>query len=181
MPENSYNYIYLPNHHKAHQDGCVYEHIIVAERMLGRLLSDEEKVHHEDRNRKNNSPDNLIVFATNADHSRYHKTGIKVLEGDHYISPKKLNYCPVCGKINNNIFCSQKCFKESQKRFNPSKEELEQDILNLSLVKVGEKYGVSDNAVRHRLKAFDLPYTLKGIKEFRKYCGVEKSVISPFS
>lgn len=167
MPNNSYNYVYLPNHPKAHQDGCVYEHVIVAEQMLGRLLSDEEKVHHEDQNRKNNSPENLIVFATNADHARYHKTGIKILKGDHYISPEDVHCCPICGKKANNIYCSQKCSQEAQKRFNPSKEELEQDILNLSLVKVGEKYGVSDNAVRHRLKIFDLPYTAKDIKEFR--------------
>lgn len=32
MSEKSYNYIYLPNHHKAHQDGYVYEHIIVADK-----------------------------------------------------------------------------------------------------------------------------------------------------
>lgn len=167
MPEGTYNYLYLPNHHKAHQDGCVYEHIIVAEQKLGRLLSDEEKVHHEDRNRKNNSPDNLIVFATNADHARYHKTGIKILDGDHYISPKEIHYCPICGKISNNIYCSQKCFKESSKRFNPTKQELTQDILYLSMVEIGKKYGVSDNAIRNRLKYFNLPYKLKDIKEFR--------------
>lgn len=42
--------------------GCVYEHILVAESILGRRLLPGETVHHKDRNRANNSPENLMVF-----------------------------------------------------------------------------------------------------------------------
>ncbi len=39
-----------------------YEHKIVAEKMLGRKLTDKEVVHHLDENRSNNSPDNLLIL-----------------------------------------------------------------------------------------------------------------------
>ena len=77
--------------------GCVYEHILVAESILGRRLLPGETVHHKDRNRANNSPENLMVFKTNADHVRFHKTGIAILDGDVYVSPEIKHICPICG------------------------------------------------------------------------------------
>lgn len=38
----------------------------------------------------------------------------------------------------------------------PSKETLEQEVLKLSLVKLGQKYGVSDNAVRKWCKSYNI-------------------------
>ena len=49
-----------------------YVHRVAAELKLGRPLRPEEVVHHEDGNTWNNDPDNIYVFATKADHSRYH-------------------------------------------------------------------------------------------------------------
>ena len=84
---NGYYAIYMPEHPMAYSNGCVYEHILVAEEMLGRYLVDDECVHHKDRNRKNNSPDNLMVFKTQADHARYHNGGKAILLPDGtYIS-----------------------------------------------------------------------------------------------
>lgn len=51
------------------------EHRVVAEVLLGRPLRPGEVVHHVDENKKNNAPSNLWVFATNAAHHRYHRTG----------------------------------------------------------------------------------------------------------
>lgn len=87
----NYKEIYLPSHPKAHASGCVYEHILVVEQKIGRYLTQEEVVHHVDENKKNNSPDNLIVFASQTDHSRFHKLKLNIndliLDGDHYITP----------------------------------------------------------------------------------------------
>lgn len=47
-------------------------HRVIVEQMIGRKLRPEEVVHHRDGNRYNNSPENLQVFACNADHSRFH-------------------------------------------------------------------------------------------------------------
>lgn len=40
-----------------------YEHILMAEDMLDRKLKPGEEVHHLDKNRTNNSPDNLLVLS----------------------------------------------------------------------------------------------------------------------
>lgn len=47
-------------------------HRVVAERILGRGLKQNEVVHHIDGNRRNNDPVNLMVFSSSSDHMRYH-------------------------------------------------------------------------------------------------------------
>lgn len=53
-----------------------YEHRIVAERMLGRPLREDEIVHHINRDKGDNSPLNLQVIPSQADHARLHGKGI---------------------------------------------------------------------------------------------------------
>lgn len=48
-------------------------HRAVAEAVLGRPLRKGEVVHHEDRDKTNNDPKNLIVFPSQAMHARHHK------------------------------------------------------------------------------------------------------------
>lgn len=50
-----------------------HEHLVIAEMVLGRALSQGEVVHHEDANKMNNDPENLIVFPSQAVHARHHK------------------------------------------------------------------------------------------------------------
>jgi DNA-binding transcriptional regulator YiaG len=52
------------------------EHRHKVEQKLGRKLSFNEVVHHKDRNKANNSDDNLEIIAR-ADHSRLHMKGSK--------------------------------------------------------------------------------------------------------
>lgn len=49
-----------------------HEHRIVAEEKIGRKLKPGEVVHHIDGNKRNNSPDNLIVFSSQAEHAAFH-------------------------------------------------------------------------------------------------------------
>jgi hypothetical protein len=49
-----------------------HTHRIVAEQMLGRALRPGEVVHHIDGNKRNNAPENLRVFASQAEHIRWH-------------------------------------------------------------------------------------------------------------
>jgi transposase len=43
------------------------------ERKLGRLLSEEEVVHHEDEDKTNNDPENLVLFPNQKAHAHYHR------------------------------------------------------------------------------------------------------------
>ena len=49
------------------------EHRTVAEWLLGRALLPGEVVHHIDSNKRNNAPDNLMIFASQAEHAAWHK------------------------------------------------------------------------------------------------------------
>lgn len=50
-----------------------HTHRVVAERMLGRPLLPGEVVHHIDGDKRNNAPENLFVFQSQADHAKWHK------------------------------------------------------------------------------------------------------------
>lgn len=171
-----YHMVYMPSHHRAKVNGMVYVHILEAEKMLGRPLHSKEVVHHEDENKHNNSHENLFVFATLSDHTRYHHTGVKIKVDDYWVSPAKSRTCTTCGvefnykssREDNNYFCSNSCRGESQKRAErPSKEELLALIQDKPFLEIGRMYNVSDNAIRKWCKSYELPYRKKDIKILR--------------
>ena len=146
---NGYIEIYLPNHPSAKNHGFVYEHIIIAEEILGRGLKKGEVVHHINKKRTDNSPKNLMVFKTNADHSRFHKTGKAIQNSDGtYYSPIE-HICIDCGKeIDYKAIRCVDCYKKYKASHIPSKEILIELLKNNSLSAIGRMYGVSGNAVK---------------------------------
>lgn len=83
-----YTYAVVPEHPDINEHGYVYEHRVVMENHLGRLLNADEIVHHRDHNKHNNGLDNLELI-TRSEHARRHA----LERGRLYVV---LN-CPACG------------------------------------------------------------------------------------
>jgi len=49
-----------------------FEHRLVVENFIGRILEPEEVVHHIDFNKSNNSINNLMIFPSQKEHSSFH-------------------------------------------------------------------------------------------------------------
>jgi hypothetical protein len=60
-----------PDHPNANAAGYVYEHRLVMEAQIGRLLLPNEQVHHIDHDKSNNEPSNLKIV-TSREHLEYH-------------------------------------------------------------------------------------------------------------
>jgi hypothetical protein len=81
ISKGDYNYVIVRDHPKATSHGYVLEHRVVLENHLGRILDDDEVVHHLDGDKKNNCIHNLEVM-TNREHARLHQLdhGRKMVE-----------------------------------------------------------------------------------------------------
>ena len=69
---NSGYILLLAKHPKADMNGRVREHIIVAEKTLGRYLIDGEVVHHINGKKDDNRPENLLVILNQSEHLKLH-------------------------------------------------------------------------------------------------------------
>lgn len=73
--KSGYVYIYQPDHPRSTNNGAVFEHILIAEKKIGRYLAKGEIVHHIDGDKTNNSPDNLLV-CTRSEHVKIHMSAV---------------------------------------------------------------------------------------------------------
>lgn len=150
--------------------GMTYEYIKVASDKIGRYLTEEECVHHIDCDHTNNDPDNLMVFATNSDHSKFHANGLnysilemaspnvyKVIDG--YSGSVKDFICTHCGKHfkahkgnhkHKTVFCSAECTKKYRLSTSkcPDAAVLSKLLKDNSREAVGRMFGVTGNAVK---------------------------------
>lgn len=111
VSKGDYIYAVVPEHPKATKNHYVLMHRIVMENYLGRLLTDEEVIHHKDHNKKNNSIENLELINRVA-HIKLHsleqgrkvtklicpwckKEFIKYTNSTHLQKPSKYN-CTCC-------------------------------------------------------------------------------------
>lgn len=79
VDDDGYILVKAPGHPHATASGYVRQHRLVMEQQLGRYLEPGEVVDHKNRDRSDNDPGNLQLFASNADHLRDNMTGSKNL------------------------------------------------------------------------------------------------------
>jgi hypothetical protein len=173
---NGYVLLYRPDHFNClpgeNWEGYVYEHRYEMEKELGRALTSNELVHHLDCDKSNNDLSNLIVVSR-ADHMKIHywiDKGAAVYEscGENGVNSKNAKStngkrCSVCeGSLSKyqKRTCSVTCHNEYMARHcrkveRPPYSQLMLDTENFSMVKIGEKYGVTDNAVRKWIKSYE--------------------------
>jgi hypothetical protein len=144
--------------------------IVVAEKKLERKLKDDEVVHHLDKNRSNNNPDNLIVFINTSEHTAFHR-GCNIIgykDGSAYCD-RKINKCPICGKkIDNKSKLCIECHNNERRKLKIDKDALYNLLLNNSFSKVGKMFGITDNAIRRYCKKFNIPYKSSDYKKIKK-------------
>ena len=150
----------------AHTNTFIQEHRLVAEQIVGRQLYPQEVVHHIDGNTLNNNVENLQVFASHSDHTKFHN-GIDVYEKDNvwYAIENPIIVCKTCGKpfrlvYKDQTFCSRQCANESMVQTSASLESIQQMLFDAqgNISAVGNALGVSGNAIANRLKRAKLPY-----------------------
>lgn len=116
--KGDYIYAVVPEHPKATAKGYVLLHRVVVENHLGRLLKDDEIVHHLNENKRDNGIENLQVM-TRKEHTSLHAKPRVILE----------LACSFCGilfprsfhqraevKGYENAFCSRSCNGKYQRR-----------------------------------------------------------------
>ena len=153
------------------------EHILIAEKKIGRYLKDNEVVHHIDENKRNNNPNNLMVFKNNSYHTSFHD-GAKLIQLNNgtYITERKTItvktennkrgvkvICPVCNKnyMNNSSSMCRECYIKSNKDFNygiPEKEQLINNFVenDSNKSRVAKIYNVSQKAVNNWCKKYGI-------------------------
>jgi hypothetical protein len=175
---NGYRLIFLPDHPRAMKnsnwEGYVYEHIAVAEESLGRALQAEEVVHHLNGNRGDNRRQNLLILER-SQHTRLHAwidAGAPGLETTRMnrvnstdTSCEGPTFCEHCSRTlqgSQYTYCSVDCRAVATRVVKrPDKAQLARDISSMSYLKLGKKYGVSDNSIRKWVKQYGLaPSTL---------------------
>ena len=68
---NGYRMIYFPEH-PHNIKNYVYEHRLIMEKRLGRILKKDEHIHHKNGNTLDNRTENLQIFS-NSKHAQFHK------------------------------------------------------------------------------------------------------------
>lgn len=121
---------------------------------------------HKDGNNKNNELLNLRILCPHC-HSQTenfcgkNKTKKVIEQIEKLKKIKPIVICRNCKKDfyankYKKMFCCEKCYYESLRKVErPPYEQLIKDTSEMSFVKVGQKYGVSDNSIRKWLKFYE--------------------------
>jgi hypothetical protein len=165
---NGYVAVKRQDHPKAMKDNLVYEHILIAEMMLGRPLRDDEQIHHLDFNRKNNKKSNILVLPK-GQHTKLHNW-IDRMELQPIIEAESdgkyhVEQCLNCGEYikdySNEKFCNRDCqdsYFQMKRNVRPSKDTLIALLndVDLNKVEIGKMFGVHRSTINNWLRDYNL-------------------------
>ena len=72
ISRNGYILVWVPEHPKAFAGGWYYEHVLVIEKEMDRMVKTNETIHHIDEDKRNNQTYNLFV-CSRREHDKAHK------------------------------------------------------------------------------------------------------------
>lgn len=109
ITNRGYKKLLRHGHPRGGRDGYVLEHILVMEESVGRLLTEQEVIHHINGDKTDNRIENLRLFPTHAEHMKHH--------ADIRGRATTTVACTTCGKqftkrklaIKSFNFCSKGC------------------------------------------------------------------------
>lgn len=149
--DKTYGYLYFIDHDhplRSNNAGRVHYHRHVASVLRGRWITRAEVVHHKDENRQNNSLDNLEILTRSAHARHHHKPP----------APSRVVICAKCAKEFTTSVAKQRlCSRACRSKLTITKTDLAALLARLPVTAVAEQLGVSDNAIRKRCLAFELP------------------------
>ena len=110
LSSNGYKLVYKPEHPRARTHGYVREHILIAEKALGKPLPKGAEVHHYGKKIDNTK---LVICQDRAYHMLLH-VRMRALKACGHASWRKCNYCKQYDKlenlyINNGHVCHVAC------------------------------------------------------------------------
>lgn len=162
---SGYVYFCDTSHPLANGSGRVLYHRHILSLAIGRWLTCGEVVHHIDRNKTNNDPNNLQLL-TLSEHTKIHvKDGLL----GHKIGKPIIYKCSSCGRNfspsnrRKARFCSLKCNAFYQRKVTrPTKEELSKLIWELPTIQLAKKFNISDKALEKWCKTYGIDKPPRG-------------------
>jgi hypothetical protein len=97
---HGYVLIKAKDHPKSKQNGYIFEHILVAEKALGKSLPPGACVHHKDEMQGNNDSSNLVICQDNAYHKFLHRR-MRAYKACGHANWRKCKYCKQYDSLDN--------------------------------------------------------------------------------
>lgn len=92
---SGYTMILMPGHPRADGRGYVLEHLLVAEKALGRPIESNHQVHHINKIKSDNRNENLVICENSSYHHLLHQRMSAIAAG----CPATWLKCPYCKKF----------------------------------------------------------------------------------